>query len=297
MERRIAKWSRGVAALWVCAVALAGAAASAQPACGGPDAPCTLENGRYHLALPEGVESPPVFLHLHGFGSSGRDVIRNRGFVDRIRARGYAVLAPTALPRAGASANAWNFRFNSAAAVRDDVAFIAATLDDAAARFGVDRARVLATGFSIGGSMTWRLACDAPEIARAFAPLAGGFWEPFPERCGGVVKLFHTHGWSDMTVPLEGRFLGGAALASGDGAPGSALQQGDIFKGLALWREFLSCANLRATEFEQTGPFWRRRWTTCTDGAALELALHPGGHGAPPPWSDMVIDWFEQAAP
>ncbi|MEO1277156.1 MAG: hypothetical protein AAFV96_17910, partial [Pseudomonadota bacterium] len=73
---------------------------------------------------------------------------------------------------------------------RDDVEFLAAVLRDSASR-GVDRDRVLLAGFSRGGSMVWDLACRAPVMARAYAPIAGAFWEPLSERCAGPVDLYH----------------------------------------------------------------------------------------------------------
>ena len=93
-------------------------------------------------------------------------------------------------------------------------------LDDAEKRFNIDRDRVLMTGYSIGGSNVSYLACREPEIAAAFAPVAGGFWRPHPEDCAGPVKLLHTHGWRDQTVPLEGRPLGET--------PNGRVEQGDI---------------------------------------------------------------------
>ncbi len=84
----------------------------------------------------------------------------------------------------------------------------------------------------------------------------------------------------DRTVPLEGRFLGGGQF-----------QQGDIFAGLEIWRNANGCVDERPDGYRETGVFWRRRWD-CGEGV-LELALYPGGHGVPPGWGDMVLDWFE----
>ena len=50
---------------------------------------------------------------------------------------------------------------------RDDLAFVRQVLDDATRRHGIDRARVLMTGYSIGGSQTSYLACKDPSLAAA----------------------------------------------------------------------------------------------------------------------------------
>lgn len=55
------------------------------------------------------------------------------------------------------------------------------------------------------------------------------------------------------------------------------------------------CAGLRADEFDTEGRFWRRRWSRCQAGTALEFALHPGSHGVPRGWVDMALRWFESS--
>ena len=66
--------------------------------CGGETQPCRIADGEYHVALPPGWQGGPAVMHLHGYGGSGAKVMRNKGFVERFTARGYAVIAPTALP-------------------------------------------------------------------------------------------------------------------------------------------------------------------------------------------------------
>ena len=169
--------------------------------------------------------------------------------------------------------------------MRDELAFVEQVLADAEGRFHIDRARVLLTGFSVGGSLVWYLACQAPGEFAAYAPVAGGFWEPPPTHCAGPVKLLHTHGWRDETVPLEGRQL----------RPG--LAQSDIFAGLKIWRAVNGCAGERPDRLTVDGPFWRRAWTRCTAGSALELILHPGVHEVPDAWPTLALDWFEAVVP
>lgn len=253
--------------------------------CGGEEA-CEVEGGAYHIALPDGWSGGPAVLHLHGFGGSGEKVIRNTGFVDRILARGYAVIAPSGLPGPlafnGGNPPDWAVR-DGLDYARDDVAFMAAVLDDATARHGVARDRVLMTGFSRGGSMTWEVACLAPGLAAAYAPTAGGFWLPEVTDCAGPVRLFHIHGFADPVVPLEGRRI---PVEEG-------VTQGDIWRGLTLWRAENTCRS-NAALHRIEGGFWQKNWL-CEEGS-LSLALHEGGHSLPPGWVSLVIDWFEEPA-
>lgn len=255
--------------------------------CGGPQAACIVASGgAYHAAAApwrDGAAARPAVIHFHGAGGSGAAVVTNSDLADPIVARGYVLLAPTGLTRPGRSGGSWSFGVRPP--LRDELAFVREVLADAGPRFHLDRDRVLVTGFSVGGSLAWYLACQAPGEFAAFAPVAGGFWRPHPTECAGPVRLLHTHGWRDQTVPLEGRPL----------RPG--LVQGDIFAGLEIWRGVNGCAGLRADRFTTDASFWRRVWDRCAAGTALELVLHPGGHEVPPGWAEMALDWFEAVVP
>lgn len=264
--------------------------------CGPDPAPCDLADGSYEIELPDASAGLlPAVVFVHGYGSSGVGTMKNRGMVDAVLARGYAVIAPSGSAMPGRDGRYWSFRPAALRAdrpaARDDIAFLAAVRDDAAARFGLDKGRMLLAGFSVGGSMVSYLACATPDAFAAYAPVSGGFWRPHPDGCTGPVRLLHTHGWTDTTVPLEGRILRSA------GADGDAVVQGDIFATMEIWRAANGCTGLRADAFVTEGPFWRRSWTRCTPGTALELALFPGDHRIPVGWSAMALDWFEALPP
>lgn len=255
--------------------------------CAKAASPCEVGMGSYHIALPDApADTPlPVVIFLHGAGSNGGNVLRNRAMVNTILSRGYALIAPNGAPREGRFGTGWSFHPDFPAR-RDEHAFLDQVLEDATARFGLDRNRVLLSGFSIGGSMATYIACSTPDDFAAFAPVGGSFWRPHPAGCAGPVRLLHTHGWRDTTVPLEGRPLRGGAI-----------YQGDVFQAMQILRDVNGCTMMRADSFETDGPFWRRRWERCTAGSALELALFDGGHRVPEGWADMALDWFESLPP
>ena len=253
-------------------------------ACGGDEA-CGIEDGTYHIALPDGWDGGPAVIHLHGFGGAGERVIANNGFVSGFTGRGYALIAPTgARWRGDEGPRDWSVR-DGFTYLREDVAFLNAVLDDAAARHGVARDQVLMTGFSRGGSMTWEVACLAPDTAAAYAPASGGFWLPEVTDCAGPVHLLHSHGFSDTVVPLEGRRID---------LPEGTITQGDVWRGLTVWRGEMGCRS-NASDHLTDSPIWRKSWP-CESGS-LELALFPGGHSLPGGWSAMVLDWFEARSP
>ncbi|WGI23244.1 alpha/beta fold hydrolase [Amylibacter sp. IMCC11727] len=248
--------------------------------CAGQAGSCTVAMGSYEIALPETPENAPVFVYLHGYGGTGMGALRQSHITRVLVDRGYAVLAPNALKRGGTGPTSWSFHPERPKA-RDEGAFFAQAIDDAVARFGLDRDRAVLAGFSIGGSMTHYVACETPDLFAAYAPVAGSFWRPHPIECAGSVRLLHTHGWRDGTFPLEGRIVG------------SGFTQGDAFVTNSIWRAANDCPQPRARKFENTGPFMRRSWTECAAGTALEFALFDGGHVVPNGWADLAADWFE----
>ena len=271
-----------VALLYLCLAALPGPAFAQD--CGTPEGACPTEHGFYRLALPGDSEggSIPAVVFLHGYTGTSAGVMKNAAMLATLSARGYALIAPEGQPiSADRPQNNWSVRDGRQLA-RDDVSFLTEVLDDAA-HHGVDRNRILLAGFSRGGSLVWDVACHAPKMARAYAPVAGAFWEPLPDGCEGPVDLFHTHGWADRTVPLEGRSVDHARRT-----------QGDVFASLRILRDTMGCAPQMpdAAPIEKEDNLWLRSWAHCP-GGRIDLMLHPGGHGVPEGWLDRALDWFE----
>ena len=260
---------------------LTGTGAVAQTAdCGGQTA-CEIETGAYYVALPEQVQNAPVVLWLHGSNGRAERAVRPNGLARNFLERGYVFVAAQGVgPPERPDHRDWNVR-DGYEEPRDDVAFLASVLDDVAARFGTDPDRVLLAGFSRGASMAWDFACARPERISGLAVAAGGFWEPMPEACAGPVNLFHSHGFKDRTVPLEGRKISWG---------GRKFWQGSIFKGLDIWREANGCTGAADANSVQ-GTVWEKRWTNCKAGS-IRLQITPIGHGIPKGWSKDVLDWF-----
>ncbi len=249
--------------------------------CNGASGPCTLPSGTYHIVLPQGVSGPiPAIFLLHGYGGEGAGSIRNKAMVNLMLGRGYAVIAPDGQPRTDGAGRSWDFN-PERPSTRDETAFLIAVADDAAAKYGLDRDKMLLAGFSIGGSMTSYVACNAPEAFAAYAPVAGSFWLPQPTSCKGPVRLLHTHGTADTTVPLLGREL----------MPG--LSQGNVYQALETFRVTDGCTSVAPDSTETAGIYTIQHWTNCTRGARLDFALHGGTHGIPKGWAAMAVDWFE----
>jgi len=171
---------------------------------------------RYQVFVPSrraGGERPPLLLFLHGSGERGDDNRRQLevGLGPVIRARPDEFPAIAVFPQMHAD--------------RDDpghYGFTAlAILDRARAEFEPDPQRILLTGLSMGGFLSYELALMRPEQFAAAAPVCGGFDPPHgwnPRRIaalGGVLTLdaaaqrlaqtpwWIFHGARDDIVPVE----------------------------------------------------------------------------------------------
>ena len=164
----------------------------------------------YNAATPV-----PLVLALHGGGGNMQNMARDRryGLVSQAEASGWIVVFPNGFSRLpGGRIATWNAGICCGAARdtgSDDVAFLRAVVAEVRQRLKIDKQRIFATGMSNGGMMSYRLACDAADLFRAIAAVAGtdGTTRCAPQRS---VPVFHIHAKDDDRV----LFNGGSGQAS-----------------------------------------------------------------------------------
>jgi len=268
---------RSVVASFACLMAFPIAAQS--NLCGAGDNPCQIDGGTYHVLEPS--EGPKgIVIHLHGGGGTGKGMLGS-GLAKSALTRGYIVVAPNGYHPNARFIRNWSVKAKGTTFERDDIVFLKDVLEDVQSRLKVADLPVMLAGFSRGASMVWDVACATPEFADAYAPVAGAFWDDMPTKCQGPVVLFHTHGWNDRTVPLEGRSLRNHTVV-----------QGDVWESLKILRATNGCRARQPEKSSFDGDLWLRHWTDCEAGR-IDLMLHKGGHGAPEGWAGAVLDWFE----
>jgi polyhydroxybutyrate depolymerase len=240
--------------------------------------PIQVPGGEYHAVTPPNWNrtSPlPVVIFFHGYGQTGEVVATNERLTRPFGANGVLLIAPTGLNKS------WG-HVGSPRRMRDENAFIDAVLADVTAHFPIDETRIWASGFSQGGSMAWDAACYRGDRFDAIFPVAGAFWRPHPSTCtSGPVNLFHTHGTGDTVVPMTGRPIR------------EVFHQGDVQKGMALWREMDGCKD-QPDRVETIDDLRCETWNTCSSGKELKLCLHPGGHMIPDGLIDMAVTWANE---
>ncbi|WP_439815999.1 alpha/beta hydrolase family esterase [Zavarzinia sp. CC-PAN008] len=161
----------------------------------------------------------PLLVLLHGALDSGAglEAITRHAFNRLAEREGVIIAYPDGVDRG------WNV--DLVPIERDDVATLVALIDAVNARAPVDRSTVMAAGFSNGGLMALRLACEASAHFTAVSAVGAGLPRALggtcaPERPVGVQVVI---GDSDPIVPAAGgaiRFMGqqfGDLLPAADG--------------------------------------------------------------------------------
>ena len=110
----------------------------------------------------------------------------------------------------------------------DEEAFIRGIMADLEQYFILDSKRIYATGYSNGGMLSYRLACEMSEVFAAIAPVsATQFYEPCQPT--QPVSILHVHGLADPIVPYEG---GGELLP---------VTFPPVEEGLQFWLDYNGC--------------------------------------------------------
>jgi poly(3-hydroxybutyrate) depolymerase len=101
--------------------------------------------------------------------------------------------------------NGWSDSGRSTTTGGQDIAFTKALYDKITSSLCIDTTRVFAEGFSMGGSMSYALACALPDLFRAVAVHSGGPMTGCVQH-SKPVAYFMTHGINDgvCTYPRYG---------------------------------------------------------------------------------------------
>ena len=171
-----------------------------------------------HFAVAPTVgQSRGIAVVLHGGGNTetGRGFAARHDITDKLNREGWTAVLPDALDgrfHAGRCCTARTFSKPSARST-DDLRFIGAAVRDTRRRYRVLRGPVVAIGFSNGGFMAYRLACQT-SLLSSMVVVAALDVTRRPCRPKRPVAALLIHSRHDPRVPFSGgRFLGGETLS------------------------------------------------------------------------------------
>jgi len=256
-----------------------------------------LERSFRVTAPPESGDEPlPVLVALHGAGGSAVTLSYLTGFDRAATEGGFLLVEPNGTgPDAGSRTwNAGNCCGTSIGAV-DDVGFLEAMLDRVAKDYAIDPERVYLAGFSNGGMLAYRAACELGERIAGIAVVAATMNVddcPAP----AAVPVLAIHGGDDTVVPLAG------GMSNYSDPRVEPWYNRPVEEAVGFWADRDGCA----AEPEDTvvGPARLRTWEGCrvelwvVDGGrhtwfggpmSVEAGLEPEGS---PSATDLILEFF-----
>lgn len=155
---------------------------------------------RYLLHIPPHAarQALPLVVVLHGYGSNPEQQEQVSGFSALADKAGFVAVYPLGEGRKPQ----WRFMGHD----DKDERFIRAVVADVGAQVPIDKRRVYVTGISNGAQMTARLACVAPDLFAAFAPVSGNYMDFSDCKTGTTTPAMLFHGTNDRILPYSGRF-------------------------------------------------------------------------------------------
>lgn len=215
----------------------------------------------------------PLVVVLHGAGGTGNGIETFSGWSELSRSENFIVIYPDGVD------NVWNDGRigDPRISAIDDVSFINAAINFIADKLNIDQTRIYAAGFSMGGMLSFRLACQLPDRLAAIASVASTMPEYVVPYCsaGETMPVLIIQGTSDNVVPFYGIPRQGLGLMS-------------AANSLLWWTRQNECATSSAIEpLEDVDPTDDTRVLLqsaddCANDAEVRLyGVYNGGHNYP----------------
>eukprot|EP00727_Mastigamoeba_balamuthi_P012214 m51a1_g7615 hypothetical protein (401) ;mRNA; f:276084-278765 len=165
------------------------------------------------------ASNAPLVVALHYWG--GTPEAMKNVFQTRADTNGYIIVAPEGYEKT------WNAGIIGGPAMdtkSKDTLFITTVVNKMLSTGCVDSTRVNAVGFSLGGFMVHRLACEVPDLFSAFVSGSGLLGDKaksgqvyYTCASGKPANVMHMHGTSDTTIYYDGHvFTGGLVTRSAE---------------------------------------------------------------------------------
>jgi len=245
----------------------------------------------YEIDIPARADPArelPVVIVFHGGGGSADSVRRQSRMSAKGAAEGFIAVYPQGSGGIAGKLKTWNAGTCCGYAMQqhvDEVAFVAALLDDLPATVAIDRTRVYATGISNGGMMAYEVACALADRIAAIAVVAGEMTALDRCRPSRPVPVLVIHGSADRNLPIDG----------GVGAKAFAVHEvRSVASAVDFWRRHDGCGETARSEVD--GAVRRTIYSGCRGGSEVELvAIEGGGHSWP--GGDRLVRFLDPPSP
>jgi polyhydroxybutyrate depolymerase len=215
----------------------------------------------------------PVIVMLH-YDTGTPELQANLSNAGMLAAKmGYWVILPPAIDG--------HWSDDPAASTTDDVGFLSTLITQAISQFPIDSTRIAMVGFSNGGFMTQRMACERPDLIASGVSVAASMRTSLADQCAPSrpIPMIYVLGTADPVVPYTG--------AQSKSSAGSFLSAAD---SLAKWSSFNHCGATGGTTTQlpvvvsDGTSVTLQHNANCASGGEVDLyTVNNGGHSWPGP--------------
>lgn len=150
-------------------------------------------------------EKLPAVIAMHGAGGSAQQFADSTSFAADATSGAFIAVFPDGSPQT-AGTYVWNAGTCCGKAVEDnvdDIGFLKTVMAQLTAKHDVDGDRIYFAGFSNGGMMAYRAACDLGDSVAGIAVVSGAL-NVTSCPSGATMPVLIIHGTADDIVPYDG---------------------------------------------------------------------------------------------
>ena len=234
-------------------------------------------------------EPLPLIMALHGYSSNGAGCESRFQLRQHVDSRRFIYFTP----EGSINSQGWQYWNGTDACCDyensnpDDSGYLQTLIAQISTLLSVDRQRISSVGYSNGGFMSHRLACEVPELFASIVSIAGLNWQN-PSQCPAdePVSVLQIHGTNDSSIPYSWGFNLGAESSARHWA---AVGQCDLIPDLSL-------PPIDLNPFISGNETARAVWRNCNPGGDSELWTVWGGthdFNYVSNLGSIILDWIE----
>lgn len=151
----------------------------------------------YYMHIPENLsDKAPLVFVFHGYGGNAKSMMEYSGMNPVADENGFAVCYPQGVYGEDEK-NSWNAGYSNPDV--DDVKFLSSLARHLQEEYNLSNENTFAAGMSNGADICYVLACRAPEVFSAIAPVAGCMMDSTFIGCNPIrpIPVFEIHGTDD----------------------------------------------------------------------------------------------------
>ena len=227
-----------------------------------------------HVPLDKPTSGMPLMFVLHGANQDEVFHLMENTDMSALGDKyGFAVVYPQSY--LNDNGNYWWTAGHPNDGPGDDTGFLTSLAQYLQNQYGFSPDYTFTSGFSNGGGMSYRLACEASDVFAGAAPVAGYIAQPIYDNCNpsNTVSVIATHGTNDLTVRYDG------VVGEYPSAP----------EATNYWAQLNGCTDT-TVEILYGGALERTKHTGGLNGSEVWLHTWGGAHA----WNSPDFDTSEE---